>query len=178
MDFLGQFEQWADELQALDGDLRRAGALRDALELQEQIQCYRGILTTARENPAVQSTASVRTVLPSRRCIDLLPYPCLETDDHGMIRRANQAASMLFHLPLPLMSGQPLLVFVAKEDRRPLLTELLRLRHSKGLHTGAWLIKSKPLFDPPILTFLTAERVEDPENNFLAIVWRFSKEAD
>src|SRR5918996_940857 len=101
LDLLRQFEQWAAELESLDCTLRRAGAVCDSLELQEQIHCYRGILTASRNSMAARTKVSARSVLPARRSIDLLAYPCLETGSHGMIRRANQSASVFFNVPLP-----------------------------------------------------------------------------
>jgi PAS domain-containing protein len=177
MNFLAQCERWATELQSLDSVLRRAGDVPDSVELKDQIQCYRNILSSIRDTAAARANASRRGVLPSRRSIDLLAYPCLETDTHGMIRRANQAASRFLNMTLPLMSGQPLLVFIAKDDRRSLLQALSRLKRTKGLHTGAWLVRCKPLFDASVLTCLTAERLEDPQQEFVGIMWRLSREA-
>jgi hypothetical protein len=94
-----------------------------------------------------------------------------------MIRRANQAAAVHFKVPLPLISGQPLLVFIAKEHRRALLSMMGRLEGTQGFHTGGCLVRCRPLFDPPFVAFLTGERVENSDQNFVSIVWWFSTEA-
>jgi PAS domain-containing protein len=170
----GQFESWALELQALSHTLRRDGAITDALELDEQVQSYRQVLRIVSDVGSLATKPTVSERQCARRSIDLLSQGCIETNRHGIIRRANRAASRLLNLPSSFMSGQPLLVFIAKEDRRAFLSGFMTLRHSDGAALQHYLVRCKPLHDVIFLAAFTCERVEDPTEQVVGLVWLFS----
>jgi PAS domain-containing protein len=171
---LAQFESLASELHILSHKLRQDGAIADSLELDDQVRSYREAI---RVTPRPERTD--RTQAPSRwlragRSIDLLRCGCIETSSHGIIQRANGAASTLLNLPLPFITGQPLLVFVAQEDRRAFLGKLLTLRHGHGFTRADWLVRCKPLFKEPFLASFTSECVKGRDEQVVALIWIFS----
>jgi len=170
----GQFESWALELQALSNRLRRDGAIKDALELDEQVQSYRDVLRIVSDTGSLETGSFVSEPQSARRSIDLLSQGCIETNRHGIIRRANRAASRLLNLPLSFLTGQPLLVFIAKEDRRAFLSGFMTLRHRDGVPPQHYLVRCKPLYDHAFLAAFTCERVENPAQEIVGLVWLFS----
>jgi chemotaxis methyl-accepting protein methylase/PAS domain-containing protein len=48
---------------------------------------------------------------------DLLPVPCLWTDDAGVIREANEAAAQLLNVARPRLAGKPLMLFLGDRQR-------------------------------------------------------------
>jgi PAS domain-containing protein len=175
MNLLGQFQAWARALADLSVALRHKGAIQDSFELEEQVQSYRETLRTAPPVDVSDARASAWKSL-SRRSIDLLDRGCIETNAHGIIQRANQAASKLLNIPLPFMTGQPLLVFVAEEDRRAFLAEFMILRHRHPAQGAQWLVKCLPLFAHPFLASFAAERVADRDQKIVAIIWVITRE--
>ncbi|XHX77115.1 MAG: ATP-binding protein [Stenomitos frigidus ULC029] len=59
---------------------------------------------------------------------DFAPDGYLVTDVQGTIQKANQAAGSLFNVPPGFLTGKPLTLFVAKNDRRAFYTYLTALR--------------------------------------------------
>jgi PAS domain-containing protein len=174
MNLLDQFESFASELQILSRKLRHDGAIADALELDDQVKTYRNTirLTPRHQRPDPTQTAS--RPVHTGRSIDLLSCGCIETSPHGIIQRANGAASKLLNLALPFITGQPLLVFVAPEERRAFLGKFMRLRHDVSVPME-WLVRCKPLFEDSFLASFTGECVQDGDEPLDAIIWIISR---
>jgi PAS domain S-box-containing protein len=79
-----------------------------------------------------------------RRLFDEAPDPYFETDDSGVIRTANRAASALFGLRADRLTGKPLLLYIAKDDHRHYFARMDELR------TGG--VQSPLTFDLTIAT--------------------------
>jgi PAS domain-containing protein len=171
----GQFESWALELQDLSHKLRRDGATIDAGELDEQVQSYREILKGVSAADWSTRTSVPSALPPARRCIDLLSRGCIETNGHGIIQRANRAASRLLNIPLPFMTGQPLLVFIQDDDRRAFLSNFMMLRHNQPASRHHCLVRCKPLYEEPFLASFIGERVADVTQDVIGLLWLFSK---
>jgi PAS domain-containing protein len=172
MNLLGQFQAWARDLADLSARLRHTGAIQDSVELDEQVHCYRETLRGV--PPASEATTSLWKT-PNRRSIDLLDRGCIETSVHGIIRRANHAASRLLSFPLPFLTGQPLLVFIAREDQQAFLAEFVSLRRRSPSPHGEWLVRCKPVFSEPYLASVTAISVTDHDQRVVALIWLFSE---
>jgi PAS domain-containing protein len=175
MNLLDQFESLASELQILSCQLRQDGAIEDSLELDDQVKSYREMIRVAPRSERSHPTQAASRKVRAGRSIDLLRCGCFETNPHGIIQRANEAASKLLSLPLPFITGQPLLVFVAQEDRRAFLAEFMNLRHGHGPTRADWLVRCKPLFKAPFLASFTGESVMDRDARVVTIIWIFSR---
>ena len=89
----------------------------------------------------------------------------------GVIRRTNNATALLLNFPRHLLVGQPLLVFIKKEERKAFLTAFLELRHGSKARRGEYLVMIQPVSLEPQLAMLIAERIEDPDHHALGVTW-------
>lgn len=160
---------WQEEIRELQDQLRQ-GLPSD---IDQEISNCATAVSSVRE--VVAGRCRAHEVIPragkSERKIDLSVRSYLETNACGVIRRTNNAAALLLNFPRHLLVGQPLLVFIKKEERKTFLTAFLELRHGSKPKRSEYLVMIHPVSMEPQLAMFIAERVEDPNRNVLAITW-------
>ena len=169
MTLLEQLNVWHDEIQ----ELRVQLAHGLPADIDEEIVNCATAVSSVRDVVAGRSHA--QEVIPragkSERRIDLSVRSYLETNACGIIRRTNNATALLLNFPRHLLVGQPLLVFIKKEERKAFLTAFLELRHITKARRGEYLVMIQPVSLEPQLAMFIAERVEDPNHNVLGVTW-------
>lgn len=169
MTLLEQLNVWQEEIRELQDQLRQ-GLPSD---IDQEISNCATAVSSVRE--VVAGRCRAHEVIPragkSERKIDLSVRSYLETNACGVIRRTNNAAALLLNFPRHLLVGQPLLVFIKKEERKAFLTAFLELRHGSKPKRSEYLVMIHPVSMEPQLAMFIAERVEDPNRNVLAITW-------
>ena len=172
MTLLEQLNTWQEEIQELRNQcLNPLQGLSSDIE-EEIVSCATAV-SSARNVAAGQSQGGqlIPRAGQSERRIVLSVRSYLETNDCGVIRRTNNASALLLNFPRHLLVGQPLLVFIQKEERKAFLTAFLELRHGSKTKRHEYLVMIHPVSQAPQLAMLIAERVEDPDHNLLGITW-------
>jgi hypothetical protein len=172
MTLLEQLNTWQEEIQELKDQCSDPlhGLVRG---IEEEIVSCATAVSSARDMAAggAPSLQIVPRAGQSERRIDLSVRGYLETNACGVIRRTNNASALLLNFPRHLLVGQPLLVFIQKEERKAFLTAFLELRHEPTAKRREYLVMIHPVSMEPQLAMLIAERVEDPDHNVLGITW-------
>ncbi|MDQ6736014.1 MAG: hypothetical protein M3Z35_18190 [Nitrospirota bacterium] len=130
---------------------------------------HRSLIGTERGGGTIACQRIIPRAGQSERKIDFSVRSYLETNACGVIRRTNNATALLLTFPRHLLVGQPLLVFIKKEERKALLTALLELRHGSKARQREYLVMIHPVSLEPQLAMLIAEWVEDPDRNVVGI---------
>ena len=73
--------------------------------------------------------------------IDVLPLPCIWTDDHGAVDQANEATAALLNVAARRLQGKPLSLFVS--DRGAFFDAISQLR-GDGVHTFELAVQIRP----------------------------------
>jgi hypothetical protein len=169
MTLLEQLNVWQEEIRELQNQLRQ-GLPSD---IDQEISNCATAVSSVRE--VIAGRCQGHEVIPragkSERRIDLSVRSYLETNAGGVIRRTNNAAALLLNFPRHLLVGQPLLVFIKKEERKAFLTAFLELRHGSKARRSDYLVTIHPVSLEPQLAVFIAERVEDPDHNVLGVTW-------
>lgn len=167
-----QLNVWQDELQELRHELTSLSADLPTDVDKELLSCATAV-SSARQVAAGHShgKAAIPRAGQSERKIDLSVRSYLETNPYGVIGRTNNATALLLNFPRHLLVGQPLVVFIKKEERRAFLTAFLELRHGSSARRSEYLVMIQPVSMEPHLAMLIAERIEDPEGNVFGITW-------
>jgi hypothetical protein len=173
MTFLEQLNVWKEEIRELRDHVKRGlpsdGEL--SCDIDEGIFDCATAVSSACEVIAGQEHEIIPRAGKSERGIDLSVRSYLETNACGVIRRTNNAAALLLNFPRHLLVGQPLVVFIKKEERKSFLTAFLQVRHGSKQRRSEYLVMIQPVSLEPQLAMFIAERVEDPNHNVLGITW-------
>ncbi|WP_447984502.1 hypothetical protein [Nitrospira sp. Nam74] len=169
MTLLEQLNVWQEEIRELQDQLRQG----PPTDIDKEISNCATAVSSARK--VLAGRCPGYEVIPragkSERKIDLSVRSYLETDACGVIRRTNNAAALLLNFPRHLLVGQPLLVFIKKEERKAFLNAFLELRHGSETRQSEYLVMIQPVSLEPQLAMFIAERVEDPCHNVLGVTW-------
>jgi hypothetical protein len=172
MTLLEQLNAWQEEIQELK-DQFSTPVQELSSDIEEEIRSCATAVSSARSVAAGRSQG--QQIIPragqSERKIDFSVRSYLETNACGVIRRTNNATALLLNFPRHLLVGQPLLVFIKKEERKAFLTAFLELRHGSTARRREYLAMIHPVSLEPQLAMLIAERVEDPHHNVIGITW-------
>jgi hypothetical protein len=175
MDVVTQLTVWQDELLELEEQFPAASFSDPFLEAQSDLHAYLEAVASLRQAVIKERTEPSRARwLQSERKIDFLTYGYIETTHTGIIRRTNNAAAVLVNFPRHYMSGHPLLLFIAKEERRIFFNVLLDLKHTPSMKRGEYVVAIRPMSMGKYLAQLTGERVQTPEGHVVGITWRLS----
>lgn len=169
MTLLEQLNVWHEEIQELRDQLTYGFPT----DIEEDISNCATAVSSARDRVAgrCQKQEDIPRAGKSERRIDLSIRSYLETNACGVIRRTNNATALLLNFPRHLLVGQPLLVFIKKEERKAFLTAFLELRHGSKARRSEYLVMIQPLSLEPQLAMLIAERIEDPDHHALGVTW-------
>jgi len=172
MTLLEQLNAWQEEIQELKDQCsdQLQGLTED---LEKEISSCATAVSSARNiaSGRSQGLQNIPRAGQSERRIDLSVRGYIETNPCGVIQRTNNASALLLNFPRHLLVGQPLLVFIQKEERKAFLTAFLELRHRPKEKRHEYLVMIHPVSLEPQLAMLIAERVEDPDNKVLGITW-------
>ena len=132
-----------------------------AVVLEEVQQQYEELLTT-------------RQALEDQRqhyheLFDFAPEGYLVTSVQGIIREANQAASSLLRVRQAFLIGKPLVMFVAKPDRRAFHTYLSRLQTIAQPRN--WDLHLKPRQGDVFPALITTSAIRSSQNTLLGWRW-------
>lgn len=100
---------------------------------------------------------------------DFAPDGYLVTNVQGVIQEANQAASQLFRVRQAFLVGKPLIVFVAKPDRRAFHTYLSHLQ-VEAQHRN-WDLHLKPRKGEVFPAVITTSAIRSSQNVLLGWRW-------
>jgi PAS domain-containing protein len=175
MDVVKQLTLWQDELQELEEQFPGPPVASPWVEAHSDLHTYVDAVASLRQAVIKERTHPSRARwLQSERKIDFLTYGYIETNHCGIIQRANNAAAVLVNFPRHYMSGQPLLLFIAKEERRIFFDVLLQLRHRSRAQRQEYIVAFRPMSMGKYLGHLNGERVETPDGQVIGITWRLS----
>jgi hypothetical protein len=171
MTLLEQLNAWQEEIQELKEQFSKP--LQElSKDIEEEIRSCATAVSSARSVAAGRFQGQpIPRAGQSERKIDFSVRSYLETNTCGVIRRTNNATALLLNFPRHLLVGQPLLVFIKKEERKAFLTAFLELRHGSPARRREYLAMIHPVSLEPQLAMLIAERVEDPDHNVIGITW-------
>lgn len=99
------------------------------------------------------------------------PDGYLVTDSNGVIRDANRAALRLLDTSLKAVSGRPLVLFVAGDDRSALYREINRLRAGGSAQREAWEIRIRSADDRPFHASVTTAPGYDDNGDLTHMRW-------
>lgn len=171
MTILEQLQMWQDELMQLRQELT---AVPPALLSDMKQELVRAATAVSSAQQMVERRA-VGQAIPraghSDRRTDFSLRSYLETNTCGVIRRTNNATALVLNFPRHLIVGQPLLVFIKKEERPAFLTAFQELRHGNGPKRVEYLVMIQPVGMDPQLSLLVGERVEGHNRTVLGISW-------
>jgi PAS domain S-box-containing protein len=102
---------------------------------------------------------------------DLAPDGYLVTDLSGSIREANHAAGTLLNMRQDHLVGKPLVVLIAKGDRKQFWTQLTRLQEGKRIQE--WQVRVQPRGRPSISVAFTAAPAHDGQGGLIGFRWLF-----
>ena len=175
MDVVKQLTLWEDELQELEEQFPGSRIASPWGEAHSDLHSYLEALASLRQAVLKERAHPSRARwLQSERKIDFLTYGYIETNHCGIIQRTNNAAAVLVNFPRHYMSGQPLLLFIAKEERKIFFDVWLELRHCSCPPRREYIVAFRPMSMGKYLGHLTGERVETPEGQVIGITWRLS----
>jgi PAS domain S-box-containing protein len=100
---------------------------------------------------------------------EFAPDGYLVTDVEGTIQEANRAAATLLGLSAKFLTGKPLGVFVAGEERQAFRAALTRLR--QGGQVSEWTFRLRPRHGAPFDAALTVAAVRDGDGKLVALRW-------
>jgi len=100
------------------------------------------------------------------------PSGYLVTDDEGVIRRVNLAAGELLNVPAKYLTGKPLAVFVAAEDRSVFLGQLSGLRAGQPARIRTLRIQPRPEGSDVRVAELTVVPFHDPDSRGTQLRWQ------
>jgi PAS domain S-box-containing protein len=98
---------------------------------------------------------------------DRAPFGYLVTDGAGVIVEGNEAAGVLLGIPKERLQGKPLALYLERNDRSALATQLSRLRASD--EAAEWRATVKPRGREPFPALMTAVRDLDGPNRKLRL---------
>jgi PAS domain S-box-containing protein len=100
---------------------------------------------------------------------DLAPDGYVVTDAAAVIQEANRAAMILLAAPQAKLSGRPMVLFVARGERRAFLTQLSQLAEREQLQD--WEVCLHPRNRTPFYAALTVRTVRDRQGQVVALRW-------
>lgn len=148
-------------------------ALEELRVVAEELQGKNEELVFIRQTVEDELAATRQTVeMERQRYQDLFnfaPDGYLVTDTTGTIQEANCTAAMLLGVSQSFLVGKPLVVFVAKGDRKIFRTLLTRLIQRQQVQN--WEVCLQPRENPPFHTALTVATVLNPQGKPVALRW-------
>ncbi|MBD0320717.1 MAG: PAS domain-containing protein, partial [Gemmatimonadetes bacterium] len=156
------------------GEVSPAGEIREALmELGLALEELR----MSEEELRVQAEmlTDVQQALEAERAryrdfFSHLPDPCVATDAAGVVREANRAAADLLGTRPDALSGKPLAVFVADEDRRDFRKRILERVATEEV--AEWEVRLKPRGTLPVRVRARVSVMREPLGRTI-LIWSF-----
>jgi PAS domain-containing protein len=140
--FLAQFEEWYSELQELEN--RLASTSPHDIELQEELRVTIEALEAQRSN-LVDETAPSDTNRSETERVHESSRGIFVTTPNGVVTEANSVGQLILNLPGRRLLGQPLLAFIATEQRRTFLEKLVHFKHYPHSLQAEWHRLFKPV---------------------------------
>lgn len=179
-------DEFARQIDALR---RRVAALREpspktvirleelAPEVFEALDAALGELGVAEQELRQQNAAlgeALEALEAERRryqeLFEFAPDAYFVTDEAGIIREANRAASVLLNVPQKFLVGKPLVDFVPTDDRPAFRSELLALEHRSPLQE--WEVRLQPRHGRPFPGAVTVAEIRDLEGRPVGRRWQ------
>jgi PAS domain S-box-containing protein len=181
--------QYAIEQQAAQSSRKQAEVERqqanDELEIkvqqrtEELIQANQELQTTFEALKAVEEKLRQRNEELAVSCdaielekqryqklFEFAPDGYLVTDIRGKIQEANQQASILLSVEQKRLIGKPLLVFIAKSERKSFLTRLTELQRVQS-----WEIYLQPRSGSPFPATVSVTSIHDSKGQRVGLRW-------
>lgn len=166
LDLFGQLKCWQGDLQALAQ--RHAPWQRDHVDMA--LHTVEGQIRSAQRSDPVMlpQESAILAEMPRRKA---KRFGYLVTTPFGIIPEANAAAERLLNFPLRWLVGQPLVVFVGRDEQRGFLRELCRLQMEGGAMSVEWLVMLQPINaqSRPIVLRAAVHRAAD--HHVLSLTW-------
>lgn len=100
---------------------------------------------------------------------EFAPDAYLVTDINGLIQEANCAAATLLNASQPFLIGQPLILYIIKQQRRAFYSKLAEL--SQVNRVQEWEVCLQPRNSAPITAAITVATVRDREGKSIGLRW-------
>ena len=140
-----------------------SAAIEELQVANEQLSQHANELAASRHD-AVELTAR------HEEFIDVLPLPCIWTDEHGAVDQANEATAALLNVAARRLAGKPLSLFVAD---RPSFFDALSVLRSDRSQTVDLAVQIRPRERRPRQMRLTGHRLRHDRR----LCWILSDEA-
>ena len=170
MTIMDQLRMWQEELHELRHEMTALSPNLSSAADRELLNCATAVSSDRMPASPSHGLGRIPRAGQSERKIDLSVRGYLETSASGIIRRTNNATALLLNFPRHLLVGQPLVVFIKKEERIAFLKAFAELRFG-GQRRSDYLAMIQPVGLDAHLAMLIAERVEDPDRNILGFTW-------
>jgi PAS domain-containing protein len=165
MSFELQRQEWMVELEVLRHSLKQ-GVQDPDPELDEELAVALEALSAPMKPPPVGELA-----VRERRQIDQIGQGCIVTSLRGIIKRVNRAAER--HLKCTWLVGQPMLVFVALQERQRFMDERKDFK-KRGIRIRSdWAILLQPLERPASMTTMQVHALRNEEEQTEGFMWLF-----
>jgi hypothetical protein len=168
--FLEQVEEWYGEIQGLKKRLVQTPS--HGGDLQEELRVTLETLQAQRCN-LVDETAPAPTHLShaENRLVEVGSHGLFLTTPNGIVKEANRTSEILLNFPGRWLLGQPLLVFVAPEQRRTFLEKLVHLKHSSHSLQVEWHLILQPVNAHAFRAAVTVSKTLGHDGELLRLTW-------
>jgi PAS domain S-box-containing protein len=104
-----------------------------------------------------------------RELFTLAPNAYLVTDIHGVVQEANQAAARLLHIAADQLTGIPLTVLVAAEERQSFRAQIACVQ--KGAEVHMWEVSIQPRRQAPFPALVSVAPARDVHGQVIGLRW-------
>jgi hypothetical protein len=165
---LEQVETWTSELHLLENRLASTPAREDDLqELRTTIETL-----AAQRSSLVAAHADVALAPPEKGMVNLNQQGLFLTTPNGIIMETNTDSEWLFNFPTRWLIGKPLLVFVARDNRRAFLQKLVSFKfHHPYALQAEWHLTLQPVNDDAFRAVVNISKTLDHAGDLLRLAW-------
>jgi hypothetical protein len=166
---LQQVEAWTGELQALETRLASTPAPENAV--RDELLVNLETLAAQRSSLRARHAELPLPAQETRPVSIALQALCLTTAT-GLITESNTDAGRLFNFPTPWLIGEPLVVFVATDERRTFLQKLVNFKFHHTLALQAeWHLNLQPVNGEAFRAVVNISKTLDHHDNVLRLAW-------
>jgi hypothetical protein len=166
--FLEQLEEWNRELHGLKD--RLALAPSHGGDLQEELRVTMETLEAELFSLETAYPSTNLSDIENRRLAEVGSRGFFLTTPNGIVKDANAVGEVLLNCPSQWLLGQPLLVFVAREQRRAYLEKLVHFKHSSSLQVE-WHLFLQPMNAQPFRAVINVSKTFGHDGELLRLTW-------
>jgi PAS domain S-box-containing protein len=144
-------------------------ALHNLQNAYEELQVAGEELRQQNEELAITRLEAEKEGKRYQGLFDSAPDGYLVTDTKGIIHNANRLGEVMLNVPREMLSGKPLVLFIAPEQRREFVTRLSEFKESHESQT--WELRIQPQERAPFDAEITVAQAYVPSDKDTIIRW-------